>query len=127
QANMDPRHRDRVAFFRICSGRYQPGMKVRHLRLDRDLKLGNALTFMANERVSSKGAVAGDVIGIHNHGQLQVGDTLTEGERLAFRGIPWFAPELFTAVRPRDPFRAKQLQKGLKELGEEGAIQVFSA
>jgi peptide chain release factor 3 len=125
QANMDPRHRDRIAFFRVCSGRYQPAMKVRHLRIGREMKLGNVLTFMANERVASDDAVAGDIIGIHNHGQLQIGDTLTEGEALAFRGIPYFAPELFRVTRPRDPFKAKQLQKGLQELGEEGAIQVF--
>lgn len=125
QANMDPRHRDRIAFFRVCSGRYQPAMKVRHLRIGREMKLGNVLTFMANERVASDDAVAGDIIGIHNHGQLQIGDTLTEGEALSFKGIPYFAPELFRVTRPRDPFKAKQLQKGLQELGEEGAIQVF--
>ncbi len=125
QANMDPRHRDRIAFFRVCSGRYVPGMKVRHLRLGREMKIANALTFMANERVASLGAVAGDIIGIHNHGQLQIGDTLTEGEALGFKGIPYFAPELFRMARPRDPFKAKQLDKGLHELGEEGAIQVF--
>jgi peptide chain release factor 3 len=125
QANMDPRHRDRIAFFRVCSGRYQPAMKVRHLRIGREMKLGNVLTFMANERVTSEDAVAGDIIGIHNHGQLQIGDTLTEGESLVFKGIPYFAPELFRVTRPRDPFKAKQLQKGLRELGEEGAIQVF--
>jgi peptide chain release factor 3 len=127
QANMDPRHRDRIAFFRVCSGRYQPAMKVRHLRSGREMKLANALTFMANERVASEDAVAGDIIGIHNHGQLQIGDTLTEGELLAFRGIPYFAPELFRTARPRDPFKAKPLAKGLQELGEEGAIQVFAS
>ena len=126
QANMDPRHRDRIAFFRICSGRYTPAMKVRHLRSGREIKLGQALTFMANERVSSEDAVAGDIVGIHNHGQLQIGDTLSEGEALAFRGIPYFAPELFRIARPRDPFKAKPLAKGLQELGEEGAIQVFA-
>ncbi len=125
QANMDPKHRDRIAFFRVCSGRYVPGMKVRHLRAGREMKIGNALTFMANERVRSEAAVAGDIIGIHNHGQLQIGDTLTEGETLAYKGIPYFAPELFRVARPRDPFKAKQLAKGLQELGEEGAIQVF--
>ncbi len=127
QANMDPKHRDRIAFFRVCSGRYVPGMKVRHLRERREMKLGNALTFMANERVASQDAVAGDIIGIHNHGQLQIGDTLTEGEALAFKGIPYFAPELFRVARPRDPLKSKQLSKGLKELGEEGAIQVFES
>ena len=125
QANMDPRHRDRIAFMRICSGRYSPAMKVQHLRIGREIKLANALTFMANERVASADAVAGDIIGIHNHGQLQIGDTLTEGEVLAYRGIPYFSPELFRVARPRDPFKAKPLAKGLQELGEEGAIQVF--
>ena len=125
QANMDPRHRDRIAFLRVCSGRYKPGMKVWHVRDGRDMKIGTAITFMANERVASDDAVAGDIIGIHNHGQLQIGDTLSEGEALRFKGIPYFAPELFNLARPRDPFKAKQLQKGLKELGEEGAVQVF--
>jgi len=127
QANMDPRHRDRIAFFRVCSGRYAPGMKVRHLRLGREMKLGNVMTFMAQERVMSEDAVAGDIIGIHNHGQLHIGDTLTEGEALDFKGIPYFAPELFRVARSRDPLKNKQLAKGLQELGEEGAIQVFEA
>jgi len=127
QANMDPRHRDRIAFFRVCSGRYAPGIKVRHLRAGREMKIGNALTFMANERVASEDAVAGDIIGIHNHGALQIGDTLSEsGEALAYTGIPYFAPELFRAARSRDPLKTKQLAKGLQELGEEGAIQVFT-
>ena len=125
QANMDPKHRDRIAFFRVCSGRYAPAMKVQHQRIGREMKLGNVMTFMANERVASQDAVAGDIIGIHNHGQLQIGDTLTEGESLGFKGIPYFAPEMFRVARPRDPFKAKQLQKGLQQLGEEGAIQVF--
>jgi peptide chain release factor 3 len=125
QANMDLKHRDRIAFFRVCSGRYVPAMKVQHQRMGREIKLGNVMTFMANERVASEDAVAGDIIGIHNHGQLQIGDTLTEGEALSFKGIPYFAPELFRVARPRDPFKAKQLQKGLQQLGEEGAIQVF--
>jgi peptide chain release factor 3 len=126
QANMDPKHRDRIAFFRVCSGRYSPGIRVRHLRTDKELRIGNALTFMANTRVSRETAVAGDIIGIHNHGQLQIGDTLSEGEPLNFTGIPYFAPELFVSARPKDPFKAKQLSKGLKELGEEGAVQVFT-
>ena len=125
QANMDPKHRDRIAFFRVCSGRYSAGMKVKHVRMDREMKLANALTFMANERVLMEDAVAGDIIGIHNHGQLHIGDTLTEGETLTFKGIPYFSPELFRVARLRDPLKSKQLQKGLQELGEEGAIQVF--
>lgn len=125
QANMDPRHRDRIAFFRVCSGVYQPGMKVRHVREGREMKIANALTFMANERVHMQEAYAGDIIGIYNHGQLHIGDTLTEGETLGFTGIPYFAPELFRSARARDPLKGKQLHQGLKELGEEGAIQVF--
>ena len=125
QANMDPRHRDRIAFFRVCSGCYSPGMKVRHIREDREMKIANALTFMANERVHMDAAYAGDIIGIYNHGQLHIGDTLTEGETLGFTGIPYFAPELFRSARARDPLKGKQLHQGLKELGEEGAIQVF--
>ncbi len=125
QANMDPNHRDRIAFLRVCSGRYTPGIKVRHLRLGREMKIANAVTFMANERSLLEEAVAGDILGVHNHGQLQIGDTLTEGEVLTFKGIPYFAPELFSRAQLRDPLRAKQLQKGLRELGEEGAVQVF--
>lgn len=126
QANMDPRHRDRIAFFRVCSGRYQKGMKVHHVREGREMKIPNALTFMAQDRVVMEDAVAGDIIGIYNHGQLHIGDTLSSGENLTFTGIPNFAPELFRAARAKDPFKAKQLQKGLQELGEEGAIQVFT-
>ena len=126
QANMDPKHRDRIAFFRICSGRYEPGIKLQHLRLGREIRVGSALTFMANSRVASEEAYAGDIIGIHNHGQLQIGDTLSQGEQLTYTGIPYFAPELFVSARPEDPFKAKQLVKGLKELGEEGAVQVFT-
>lgn len=125
QANMDPKHRDRIAFFRICSGKYEQGMKVFHVRDGKEMKIPNALTFMANERVNMAEAYPGDIIGIYNHGQLHIGDTLTEGERLGFTGIPYFAPEMFRAARSRDPLKGKQLHKGLKELGEEGAIQVF--
>lgn len=125
QANMDPKHRDRIAFLRVCSGKYEPGMKVYHVRDNKEMKLPNALTFMANERIRMEHAYAGDIIGIYNHGQLHIGDSLSEGERLGFTGIPYFAPELFRAARSKDPLKAKQLHKGLKELGEEGAIQVF--
>ena len=126
QANMDPNHRDRIAFLRICSGKYSSGMKVRHRRTGKEMKLANAVTFMANERTRMDEAYAGDIIGIHNHGQLQIGDVLTEGEALTFKGIPYFAPELFSRARLRDPMKAKQLEKGLRQLGEEGAVQVFS-
>ena len=125
QANMDPNHRDRIAFMRVCSGCYKPGMKVKHRRTGKDMKLANAVTFMANERMRMEEAYAGDIIGVHNHGQLQIGDVLTEGEALTFKGIPYFAPELFSRARLRDPMKAKQLQKGLRQLGEEGAVQVF--
>jgi peptide chain release factor 3 len=125
QANMDPNHRDRIAFMRVCSGRYTSGMKVKHRRTGKDMKLANAVTFMANERTRMDEAYAGDIIGVHNHGQLQIGDVLTEGEALTFKGIPYFAPELFSRARLRDPMKAKQLQKGLRQLGEEGAVQVF--
>jgi peptide chain release factor 3 len=126
QANMDPNHRDRIAFLRVCSGRYEPGIKVNHRRLGRPIKLQNAMTFMANERSLMETAVAGDIIGLHNHGQLQIGDTLAEAtESLAFTGIPYFAPELFSRPRLRDPLKSKQLAKGLQQLGEEGAVQVF--
>ena len=126
QANMDPRHRDRIAFLRVCSGRYEPGKKVFHIREGREMKIPNALTFMAQERRKMEEAVAGDIIGIYNHGQLHIGDTLSEGEKLGFVGIPFFAPELFRSVRSKDPFKDKQLRQGLQELGEEGAIQVFT-
>ena len=126
QANMDPQHRDRIAFVRICSGRYRPGLKVKHLRNDKELRMGNASTFMAQERHRLDEAVAGDIIGIHNHGQLRIGDILSEGEPLHYAGIPHFAPEIFRRVRLRNPLRAKQLHRGLLQLGEEGLVQVFT-
>jgi peptide chain release factor 3 len=101
-------------------------MKVKHRRTGKDMKLANAVTFMANERSRLDEAFAGDIIGVHNHGQLQIGDVLTEGEALTFKGIPYFAPELFSRARLRDPMKAKQLEKGLRQLGEEGAVQVFA-
>ncbi|MGE0337492.1 MAG: peptide chain release factor 3 [Gammaproteobacteria bacterium] len=125
QANMDPQHRDRIAFLRICSGRFEPGMRLRHVRLGRDVQISNALTFFSRGREQVEDAYAGDIIGLHNHGTIQIGDTFTTGETLNFQGIPSFAPELFRRVRPVDPLRAKALLKGLTELGEEGAAQVF--
>jgi len=125
QANMDPSHRDRIAFFRICSGHYQRGMKMRHVRLGRDVQISNAVTFMAGNREQAEEAWSGDVIGLHNHGTIQIGDTFTQGEKLNFTGIPHFAPELFKRVQLRDPLKMKALQKGLIQLGEEGATQVF--
>jgi len=125
QANMDPQHRDRVAFLRVCSGRFSGGMKAFHVRSGKAVKLANALTFMASDREIASEAWPGDVIGIHNHGTISIGDTFTEGEMLSFTGIPNFAPELFRRARLRDPLKLKQLQKGLAQLSEEGATQFF--
>lgn len=125
QANMDPQHRDRVAFMRVCSGKFTAGMKTLHVRSGKDVKLANALTFMASDREIAAEAWPGDVIGIHNHGTISIGDTFTEGESLSFTGIPNFAPELFRRARLRDPLKLKQLQKGLAQLSEEGATQFF--
>ncbi len=125
QANMDPKHRDRIAFLRVCSGRYHSGMKMRHVRIDRDVNISHALTFMAREREHVEEAFPGDIIGLHNHGTIQIGDTFTEGEKLKFTGIPHFAPELFKRVQLKDPLKSKSLQKGLIQLSEEGAVQVF--
>ncbi|MEQ8290018.1 MAG: peptide chain release factor 3 [Gammaproteobacteria bacterium] len=125
QANMDPAHRDRIAFLRVCSGKYTRGMKMRHVRIARDVQIANAVTFMAGNREQAEEAWPGDVIGLHNHGTIQVGDTFTQGEELNFTGIPHFAPELFRRVQLRDPLKMKALQKGLVQLGEEGATQVF--
>lgn len=125
QANMDPAHHDRVAFIRITSGQFEKGMKVRHVRVEKTMAVQNAHTFMASKRDSAENAYAGDILGLHNHGTIQIGDTFTEGEVLKFIGIPNFAPELFRRVRLADPLRAKALQKGLIQLSEEGATQVF--
>lgn len=125
QANMDPKHRDRIAFVRICSGQFTRGMKLSHLRLGKDVQVSNALTFMAGDRAQAEYAVAGDIIGLHNHGTIRIGDTFTQGETLKFTGIPNFAPELFRLVRLRDPLKSKALLKGLIELSEEGATQIF--
>ena len=125
QANMDPRHHDRIAFLRITSGRYRRGMRLRHVRTGKDVQVANAIAFMARDRDRVDDAFAGDVIGLPNHGTIRIGDTFTQGEALKFTGIPNFAPELFRRVVLRDPLRLKALQKGLYQLGEEGATQVF--
>ncbi|WP_038278938.1 peptide chain release factor 3 [Zymobacter palmae] len=125
QANMDPKHRDRVAFLRVCSGKYDRNMKMHHVRIGKDVKIADAMTFMAADRSHVEEAWPGDVIGLHNHGTIQIGDTFTAGEDMRFTGIPHFAPELFRRVRLKDPLKAKQLQKGLQQLSEEGATQVF--
>ncbi len=125
QANMDPMHRDRIAFMRICSGQYKKGMKMHHVRIGKSTMVNNALTFLAGERAHLDEAWPGDIIGLHNHGTIQIGDTFTQGEDLKFTGIPHFAPELFRRIRLKDPLKAKQLQKGILQLSEEGATQVF--
>ncbi|MDH3715074.1 MAG: peptide chain release factor 3 [Gammaproteobacteria bacterium] len=125
QANMDPAHRDRIAFLRICSGSYRKGMRMRHVRLGKDMKVANAMTFLAAEREQAEVAYAGDVIGLHNHGTIRIGDTFTEKEDLTFTGVPNFAPEIFRRARLQDPLRAKALLKGLQQLCEEGATQLF--
>jgi peptide chain release factor 3 len=125
QANMDPGHRDRIAFMRLCSGHYQRGMRLHHVRLDKEVRVADALTFMAADRVQAKEAYAGDIIGLHNHGTINIGDTFSAGERLTFTGIPNFAPELFRRAVLKDPLRMKALAKGLMQLCEEGATQLF--
>jgi len=125
QANMDPGHRDRIAFMRICSGRYEKGMRLHHVRLGKEMRIADALTFLAADRQHTDEAWAGDIIGLHNHGTINIGDSFTEGERLMFTGIPNFAPEMFRRVVLRDPLRMKALQKGLDQLCEEGATQLF--
>lgn len=125
QANMDPAHRDRIAFVRVCSGKFEKGMKLKHLRLNRELKISSMVTFMASSREQIEEAYAGDIIGLPNHGNMQIGDSFSEGELLQFTGIPYFAPDLFRVVRIKNPLKVKQLHKGLQQLGEEGAVQVF--
>ncbi len=125
QANMDPGHRDRIAFLRVCSGTYKPGMKLRHVRTGKDRRVGDALTFVAADRQHAEQACAGDILGLHNHGAINIGDTFTEGEDLQFTGIPNFAPEIFRRAVLKDPLKMKALRKGLDQLCEEGATQLF--
>jgi peptide chain release factor 3 len=125
QANMDPAHRDRIAFLRICSGKFTRGIRVAHHRAGKQVALNNATIFMAQDRTNVEEAYSGDIIGIHNHGTIRIGDTFSEKEPLQFTGIPNFAPEHFRRVRLKNPMKSKQLHKGLVQLAEEGAIQVF--
>jgi peptide chain release factor 3 len=125
QANMNPAHRDRIAFFRICSGKFTRGMKIVHHRLGKEMILSNATIFMAQDRSNVEEAYPGDIIGIHNHGTIKIGDTFTEKEPLKFTGIPNFAPEHFRRVLLKNPMKAKQLNKGLEQMAEEGAVQLF--
>ncbi len=125
QANMDPAHRDRIAFLRVTSGHFERGMRLKVVRSGKELRPNSVVSFLSQRRELLDEAYAGDIIGIPNHGVLQLGDTLTEGEALQFTGLPFFAPEMFRAVEVADPLRTKQLKAGLTQLGEEGAIQVF--
>ena len=126
QANMDPKHRDRIAFMRICSGRFQRGQKAYNVRLGRDLKMANPIIFMANAREILEEAYPGDIVGLHDTGLIEIGDTFTVGEKLNFTGIPSFAPEIFRRVRLEDPLGMKKLKKGLSQLAQEGAVQLFN-
>ena len=125
QANMDPKHRDRVAFVRLASGHFERGMKMQHVRSKKPMAITNPVLFLAADRALTEEAWAGDIIGIPNHGQLRIGDALTEGEALRFTGIPSFAPELLQTVRAMDPMKAKHLDKALMQFAEEGAAKVF--
>jgi len=125
QANMDPKHRDRVAFVRMASGHFERGMKLLHVRSRKQMAISNPVLFLAADRELAEEAWAGDIIGIPNHGQLRIGDALTEGEALRFTGIPSFAPELLQSVRATDPMKAKHLEKALMQFAEEGAAKVF--
>ena len=125
QANMDPKHRDRIAFLRVCSGRFERGMKIKQVATGKMLSVNNAITFMAQDRTTMDEAYSGDIIGIPNHGTIKLGDTFTENENLKFIGIPSFAPEFFRRARIKNPMKMKQLQIGLKQLSEEGAAQLF--
>ncbi|MFK8051951.1 MAG: peptide chain release factor 3 [Woeseiaceae bacterium] len=125
QANMDPAHRDRIAFMRVCSGQFKRGMKLKSMRLDKELKIPEAITFMAADRQHADIAVAGDIIGVHNHGTINIGDSFSERDAINFTGIPSFAPEIFRRAVLRDPLRLKALKKGLAQLCEEGATQLF--
>jgi peptide chain release factor 3 len=125
QANMDPKHRDRIAFLRICSGKFERGMKVKQVSTSKLFNVNNAITFMAQDRTIMDEAYSGDIIGIPNHGTIKVGDTFSSGEGLKFTGLPYFAPEFFRRARIKNPMKMKQLQIGLKQLAEEGAAQLF--
>jgi len=125
QANMDPKHRDRIAFARVCSGHFKRGMRLQHVRSGKQINVHNAVTFLARERELAEEAFPGDIIGIPNHGNLRIGDALTEGETLRFKGIPSFAPEMLQRVRPEDPMRAKHLGRAVTQLAEEGVARVF--
>ena len=125
QANMDPNHRDRIAFVRVCSGKLQRGMKAKLVRTGKPMSLNSPQFFFARDRLLAEEAYAGDVVGIPNHGTLRIGDTLTEGEDLLFRGVPSFAPEILRRVRLDDAMKAKKLKEALRQMAEEGVVQLF--
>ncbi len=126
QANMDKKHRDRVAFMRVCSGKFERNQKIFHVRSEKDLKIAAPLMFQAQDREITEVALPGDIIGLHDTGKFQIGDTFTEGSKIMFTGIPSFAPEIFNKVVLKDPMKAKQLEKGLQQLSEEGTVQLFT-
>ncbi|RUY76006.1 EF-Tu/IF-2/RF-3 family GTPase, partial [Mesorhizobium sp. M7A.F.Ca.CA.001.10.2.1] len=126
QANMDPNHRDRIAFVRVCSGKLERGMKAKLVRTGKPMSLSAPQFFFARTRVTADEAFAGDVVGIPNHGTLRIGDTLTEGEEILFRGVPNFAPEILRRVRLGDAMKAKKLKEALHQMAEEGVVQLFS-
>lgn len=125
QANMDPKHRDRIAFMRLCSGHFKRGMSLLQVRTGKEIKVPTPVLFLAQERELAEDAYAGDIIGIPNHGQLRIGDTLTEGEKLHYTGIPSFAPELLQSVRAKDPLKSKHLSNALQQIAEEGGASIF--
>ncbi len=125
QANMDPKHRDRIAFIRCCSGRFERGMKVNHIRTGKKMSLDRSVNFFAAERIQVEEAFSGDILGLWDSGNLRIGDTLGEHKKLAYEGIPQFSPEIFVKVRLNDPLKRKQLMKGLEQISDEGAVQLF--
>ena len=125
QANMDPNHRDRIAFVRVCSGKLERGMKAKLVRTGKPMSLSAPQFFFARTRITADEALAGDVVGIPNHGTLRIGDTLTEGEDILFRGVPNFAPEILRRVRLDDAMKAKKLKEALQQMAEEGVVQLF--
>jgi len=125
-ANLDPRHRDRIAFLRVCSGKFERNKFFHHVRLNKDLKFSNPVTFMAQDKNLIEEAYAGDVVGLYDTGSFKIGDTLTEGENFLYQGVPSFSPEIFKEVENKDPMKSKQLEKGLSQLTDEGVAQLFT-
>jgi peptide chain release factor 3 len=126
QANMDKKHRDRIAFLRVCTGKFNRNQNIYHVRSDKKMKIATPLMFQAQDREITEEAFPGDIIGLHDNGKFQIGDTFTEGSKFMFTGIPNFAPEIFNKVILKDPMKGKQLEKGLQQLSEEGTVQLFT-